>query len=191
MLHPRYAKVLSGRKTWVPCESNAMRLQENIRDRDNVVPRDPDLLARELSPRHEQAALAEQKAGQAIKTAKRRKGGVLSGNVGARVGQRPGDEGSGSKPVFTPAATHIRMEANLKENQLDHMRIDQPATFKVDAFRGFHPAGTTASLSPDTGNSFALLSPEGAFGNRVEAAQRLPVEYHADRIRPIFHFMLD
>ncbi|WP_317153620.1 HlyD family secretion protein [Sphingopyxis indica] len=89
---------------------------------------------------------------------------------------------SASKPVFSLAATHIWVEANFKENQLDHMRIGQPASFKVDAFPSLHLTGRVASFSPGTGNSFSLLPPENATGNWVKVVQRLPVEFEIDAI---------
>ncbi len=93
-----------------------------------------------------------------------------------------GDYVAASKPVFTLAGTHIWVEANFKENQLNHMRIGQPAAFKIDAFPDLHLTGRLASFSPGTGNSFALLPPENATGNWVKVVQRLPVEFEIDRI---------
>ncbi|WP_454887470.1 HlyD family secretion protein [Sphingomonas oryzagri] len=93
-----------------------------------------------------------------------------------------GDYVSAAKPVFTLAATHIWVEANYKESQLDHMRLGQPASFKVDAFPDLKLTGRVSSFSPGTGNSFALLPPENATGNWVKVVQRLPVEFEIDRI---------
>ena len=91
-----------------------------------------------------------------------------------------GDYVAASRPVFTLAGAHIWVEANFKENQLDHMRIGQRASFKVDAFPELHLTGRVASFSPGTGNSFALLPPENATGNWVKVVQRLPVEIEID-----------
>ncbi|WP_454883198.1 HlyD family secretion protein [Sphingomonas oryzagri] len=66
-----------------------------------------------------------------------------------------GDYVSASKQVFTLASTRIWVEANFKENQLDYMRLGQPATFKVDAFPDLNLRGHVASFSPGTGNSLA------------------------------------
>jgi membrane fusion protein (multidrug efflux system) len=87
---------------------------------------------------------------------------------------------SASRPVFSLAGTHIWVEANFKENQLDHMRIGQPATLEIDAFPSLHLTGRLTSFSPGTGNSFALLPPENATGNWVKVVQRLPVEFEID-----------
>ncbi len=93
-----------------------------------------------------------------------------------------GDYVSAAKPVFTLAGAHIWVEANFKENQLDHMRVGQPATFKIDAFPDLSLSGRLASFSPGTGNSFALLPPENATGNWVKVVQRLPVELEINNL---------
>lgn len=91
---------------------------------------------------------------------------------------------SAAKPVFTLAGTRLWVEANFKENQLNHMRIGQPASFSVDAFPNLKLTGRVASFSPGTGNSFSLLPPENATGNWVKVVQRLPVELSIDRLPP-------
>ena len=93
-----------------------------------------------------------------------------------------GDYVSAARPVFTLAGTRIWIEANFKESQLTHMRLGQPATFKIDAFPDLRLTGRLASFSPGTGNSFALLPPENATGNWVKVVQRLPVEFDIDRL---------
>ncbi|WP_068092438.1 HlyD family secretion protein [Novosphingobium rosa] len=93
---------------------------------------------------------------------------------------QPGDNVTAARPVFSLAGAHLWVEANFKENQLDHMRIGQPATFAVDAFPGLHLTGRLRSFSPGTGNSFALLPAENATGNWVKVVQRLPVEFEID-----------
>ena len=95
-----------------------------------------------------------------------------------------GDYVSAAKPVFTLAGTRIWIEANFKENQLDHMRVGQKATLKIDAFPDLALTGHVATFSPGTGNSFALLPPENATGNWVKVVQRLPVELDLDRAPP-------
>lgn len=89
---------------------------------------------------------------------------------------------SAAKPVFTLASTRLWVEGNFKEDQLNHMRIGQRATFKVDAFPDLELTGRVASFSPGTGNSFALLPPENATGNWVKVVQRLPIEFSIDRL---------
>jgi membrane fusion protein (multidrug efflux system) len=95
-----------------------------------------------------------------------------------------GDYVSASKPVFTLAGVHLWVEANFKEDQLDHMRVGQKAALKVDAFPSLRLTGKLATFSPGTGNSFALLPAENATGNWVKVVQRLPVEFDIDRLPP-------
>lgn len=89
---------------------------------------------------------------------------------------------SASRPVFTLAGTRLWVEANFKENQLDHMRVGQRATFRVDAFPDLTLTGRLASFSPGTGNSFSLLPAENATGNWVKVVQRLPIEFSIDQL---------
>lgn len=91
-----------------------------------------------------------------------------------------GDYVQASRPVFTLVGTHLWVEANFKESQLDHMRVGQKATFEVDAFPDLELHGHVRSFSPGTGNSFALLPAENATGNWVKVVQRLPVELEID-----------
>lgn len=87
-----------------------------------------------------------------------------------------------AKPVFTLAGTRLWIEGNFKEDQLNHMRVGQRATFHVDAFPDLELTGRLISFSPGTGNSFALLPAENATGNWVKVVQRLPVEFSIDRL---------
>lgn len=89
---------------------------------------------------------------------------------------------SAAKPVFTLASTRLWVEGNFKEDQLDHMRIGQRASFTVDAFPNLKLTGRVASFSPGTGNSFSLLPAENATGNWVKVVQRLPIEFTIDAI---------
>jgi membrane fusion protein (multidrug efflux system) len=89
---------------------------------------------------------------------------------------------SASKPVFTLAGTRLWVEGNFKEDQLNHMRIGQRATFRVDAFPDLKLTGRVASFSPGTGNSFSLLPAENATGNWVKVVQRLPIEFSIDAL---------
>jgi membrane fusion protein (multidrug efflux system) len=87
---------------------------------------------------------------------------------------------SASRPVFMLAGTRFWVEANFKENQLQHMRVGQPATISIDAYPDVKLTGHVASFSPGTGNSFSVLPAENATGNWVKVVQRLPVEIDVD-----------
>jgi membrane fusion protein, multidrug efflux system len=87
-----------------------------------------------------------------------------------------------AQPVFSLVSQNIWIEANFKEDQLDHMRLGQPVTIKIDAFPSTRLTGHLTSFSPGTGNSFAVLPAENATGNWVKVVQRLPVEITLDRV---------
>jgi membrane fusion protein (multidrug efflux system) len=65
--------------------------------------------------------------------------------------------------------------ANLKETQLEELRIGQPVDIDVDAYphRTFH--GKVASVQYATGARFSLLPPDNATGNFTKVVQRVPV----------------
>lgn len=94
-----------------------------------------------------------------------------------KVDQLPvGNYVEASKPVFTLVGTTVWVEANFKEDQLEHMRPGQSASVKLDAYPRLRLTGRVASFSPGTGASFSLLPAENATGNWVKVTQRLPVE---------------
>jgi membrane fusion protein (multidrug efflux system) len=101
----------------------------------------------------------------------------------AKVDQLPvGAYVTASRPVFTLIGERLWIEANFKEDQLNHMRPGQPATVKIDAFPNVHLTAHVASFSPGTGNTFSLLPPENATGNWVKVVQRLAVELSIDQL---------
>lgn len=81
--------------------------------------------------------------------------------------------------------------ANMKETQMDEVRIGQPVTFTVDALNHLALSGHVQRISPATGSEFALLQSDNATGNFVKIAQRVPVRITVDpdqdgarRLRP-------
>jgi membrane fusion protein (multidrug efflux system) len=70
----------------------------------------------------------------------------------------------------------VWVTANVKETQLNRMRVGQPAIIKVDAFGGREYNGHVDSIAAATGARFSLLPPENATGNYVKVVQRLPVK---------------
>lgn len=81
--------------------------------------------------------------------------------------------------------------ANLKETQMNGVRVGQSATFKVDALDGAVLTGQVERISPATGSEFSVLPADNATGNYVKIAQRIPVRIGidagqrlADRLRP-------
>ncbi|WP_082551765.1 HlyD family secretion protein [Massilia sp. Root351] len=81
--------------------------------------------------------------------------------------------------------------ANLKETQMNAVRVGQSATFKVDALDGAVMTGQVERISPATGSEFSVLPADNATGNYVKIAQRIPVRIRIDggqgeahRLRP-------
>jgi membrane fusion protein (multidrug efflux system) len=70
--------------------------------------------------------------------------------------------------------------ANLKETQLEGVRVGDAATFTVDAYGDHEFHGHVESLSPATGARFALLPPDNATGNYTKVVQRVPVRIAVD-----------
>lgn len=109
--------------------------------------------------------------------------------VDAIIAKRPVQVGEYITPqtplmILVPPQ-QIWLEANFKENQLQHMRIGQPVSFTTDFYGRdvvFH--GEVQGLGAGTGNVFSLLPAQNATGNWIKVVQRLPVRIqpHADEL---------
>ena len=86
-----------------------------------------------------------------------------------------GDYINAGSPVFALVSTHVWIEAEFKENQLEYMRPGQTAKVKIDAYPDTKFDAKVQAISPGTGSSFSLLPPENATGNWVKVTQRVPV----------------
>ena len=79
-------------------------------------------------------------------------------------------------PVFALVATDEPwVEVNLKEVDLTHVAVGQPASVVVDAYPDIVWRAEIASIAPATGAEFQLLPPQNATGNWVKVVQRVPV----------------
>jgi membrane fusion protein, multidrug efflux system len=67
------------------------------------------------------------------------------------------------------------VEANLKEVDLEHLRIGQAATVVLDSLPNVKWRARVASIAPVTGAEFSILPPQNATGNWVKVVQRIPV----------------
>ncbi|MCK9815061.1 HlyD family secretion protein [Pseudomonas sp. MAFF 302046] len=109
------------------------------------------------------------------------------GQIGVRLGAYVN---SGAQ-LMALVPDQLWVIANMKETQMDQVRIGQPVSFTVDALnhRRFH--GRVQRISPATGSEFSLLQADNATGNFVKIAQRVPVRISVDpdqdesqRLRP-------
>ena len=97
--------------------------------------------------------------------------GVI-GNRTLRIGQYV-QAGTQLMAVVPTQAAYI--VANYKETQLTYVRAGQPVAIQVDTFPGQLFRGRVDSLSPASGQEFALLPPDNATGNFTKVVQRVPV----------------
>ena len=109
------------------------------------------------------------------------------GQIGVRLGAYVN---SGAQ-LMALVPNQLWVIANMKETQMDDVRVGQPVSFTVDALnhRKFH--GKVQRISPATGSEFSLLQADNATGNFVKIAQRVPVritvdadEEQSERLRP-------
>jgi membrane fusion protein (multidrug efflux system) len=96
-----------------------------------------------------------------------------------------GDYISAAAPVFHLVTGAPWIGANFKENQLTHMRVGQPATVRIDAFKDHRCQGQVESIAPASDQTFSIIPPQNATGNWVKVVQRLPVRI-AFRCSPSF-----
>ncbi len=72
------------------------------------------------------------------------------------------------------------VEANFKETDLEHMRIGQRATIRLDAYPSVPVSGRVLSVGAGTGSEFSVLPAQNATGNWVKVVQRVPVRIAID-----------
>ncbi len=101
----------------------------------------------------------------------------IIGNRGVQLGQlvRPG-----VALASLVQSSKIWVEANFKETQLQHMRLGQPVTVKVDAYPDLELTGKVDSFSPASGSEFSILPEENATGNFTKIVRRVPVKIAFD-----------
>ena len=97
----------------------------------------------------------------------------IIGNRGVQLGQlvRPG-----VALASLVQNSKIWVEANFKETQLQHMRLGQPVTIKVDAYPDLELTGKVDSFSPASGSEFSILPEENATGNFTKIVRRVPLK---------------
>lgn len=99
------------------------------------------------------------------------------GNRTLRVGQYV-QAGTQLMAVVPTEAAYI--VANYKETQLAGVQAGQKVTIAIDTFPGRVFQGHVDSLSPASGQEFALLPPDNATGNFTKVVQRIPVKIVLD-----------
>jgi len=99
-----------------------------------------------------------------------------------RRGVERGDYIQPGQQLASLVGTDIWITANFKETQLEHMRVGQRVTLKVDSFPHANIEGRVDSLQSGTGAFFSAFPPENATGNFVKIVQRVPVKIVFDKL---------
>lgn len=87
-----------------------------------------------------------------------------------------GDRLEAGKPALAIVANQAPwIEANLKETELEFVRVGQPVLIRVDTYGSRDWRGEVASISQATGAEFAVIPAQNASGNWVKVVQRVPV----------------
>jgi membrane fusion protein, multidrug efflux system len=102
---------------------------------------------------------------------------AVVGNRTLRVGQYVQ---AGTQLMSLVLVDSAYVIANYKETQLTHVRAGQPVAISVDTYPGRRFSGHIDSLSPGSGQEFALLPPDNATGNFTKVVQRIPVKIILD-----------
>jgi membrane fusion protein (multidrug efflux system) len=74
----------------------------------------------------------------------------------------------------------VYVEANLKETQLEEVRLGQKVEMRADIYPDHVFRGVVAGIRAGTGAAFSLLPPENATGNWIKIVQRVPVKIKLD-----------
>jgi membrane fusion protein (multidrug efflux system) len=99
----------------------------------------------------------------------------VSGRIAEKTVQT-GNRLSVGQALLAVVEDNVWILANLKETQLERVRVGQPVEIKIDALPHYRFKGRVDSLQPGTGSNFALLPPDNATGNFIKIVQRVPVK---------------
>jgi membrane fusion protein (multidrug efflux system) len=110
---------------------------------------------------------------------------IIAPNDGiiARKAVEPGQFVPAGQPLFGFVAENKRwVLANLKETELQDVRLGQKVNIHVDALSGQKFEGKVISIAPSTGAVFSLLPPDNATGNFTKVVQRIPVKIELENL---------
>lgn len=101
--------------------------------------------------------------------------------IAGPVSVRPGDVLQAGSPALPLVETgEYWVKANFKETQLTKVHPGERARVSIDTYPGRTWKAHVASISPGSGEVFALLPPQNATGNWVKVVQRIPVRIDFD-----------
>ncbi len=92
------------------------------------------------------------------------------------VGQRL----SAGQAIMAVTEDFVWVLANLKETQLENVRVGMRCKLPIDAFPNHTFMGYVDSLQAGSGATYSLLPPDNATGNFTKIVQRVPVKLTFD-----------
>ena len=96
-----------------------------------------------------------------------------------QVAQRTVESGNRVQPgqaLMAISEPDVWVVANLKETQMEKVRVGQPVAIRIDSFPHQKFSGWVDSVQPGTGATYSLLPPDNATGNFIKIVQRVPVK---------------
>jgi membrane fusion protein (multidrug efflux system) len=108
--------------------------------------------------------------------------------VAGKVSKKTVEEGQRVQPgqaLLAVVPEDVWVLANLKETQLDRLRVGQRVDIEIDALAHKTFYGTVDSIQEGSGATYSLLPPDNATGNFTKIVQRVPVKivFDPDSIR--------
>jgi membrane fusion protein (multidrug efflux system) len=88
---------------------------------------------------------------------------------------------SAGQALMAVTENDVWVLANLKETQLENVRVGQRVKLAVDTFPSHPFTGRVDSIEAGSGATYALLPPDNATGNFTKIVQRVPVKLTFDR----------
>ncbi len=104
----------------------------------------------------------------------------VDGVIGNRRARAGAYATSASQLLVVVPSHGLWIDANFKEDQLEHLRVGQAVEVHADVEPGRAFKGHVVSLAPATGAQFSVLPPENATGNFTKIVQRVPVRIVLD-----------
>jgi membrane fusion protein, multidrug efflux system len=174
----------------------AQQAAADIREKQAGLTRDTTgVMAARQQVRVDQALLAQAKAALAQRQAAARQAVLnlsyttiiapFDGTVGDKTTQVGQYVEPGTQLMALVPMKQVYITANYMETQLTDVHAGQPVTIDVDTYPGMVVHGYVASLSPASGEQFALLPPDNATGNFTKIVQRIPVKIDIDPRDPL------
>jgi len=107
-----------------------------------------------------------------------------AGRLG-EVAVRQGQYVTAGTQLLAIVPDRIWVVANMKEGQMQKVRVGQPVTLTVDALGKDVIRGRVERVAPATGSEFSVIKPDNATGNFTKVAQRIPVRIAIDPGQPL------